>query len=227
MEFLGARSKPPSQDGWLRTMNAIELIFKNLKNYNINTLCVRRLNQDPLENCFEYIRSNCNCNPNPTLVQFIAALKTSIITNLINNNKNRNCLDDNNDILDNFKVFLHKGCEQKINDADCSTVFPAEISVEGVEELDVPQSSGEIQACAYVCGFIARNIAINCEQCKKIMLADPNTEVCHLFTSFKEYDDVKCILKYIQPSFCEMVENAARLINNYLKDNSHNIKNKI
>lgn len=224
MEFLGARSKPPSQDGWLRTMNAIERIFKNLKKYNINTLCVRRLNQDPLENCFGCIRSNCGCNPNPNSVQFIAALKTSIITNLINNNKNRNCLDDNNDILDNLKVFLHKGCNQKINDVDGSTPFPAEISVEGVEELDVPQISGEMQACAYVCGFIARNITINCEQCKKIMLADLNTEVCHLFTSFKEYDDVACSLKYIQPSFCEMVENAARLINNYLKENSHNEK---
>lgn len=88
MKFLGARSKPPSQDGWLRTMNAIERIFKCLKKYYINTLCVRRLNQDPLENCFGCIRSNCGCNPNPTSVQFIAALKTSIITNLINNKKN-------------------------------------------------------------------------------------------------------------------------------------------
>lgn len=121
-------------------------------------------------------------------------------------------------------MFLHRGCEQTINDANSSTPFPAEISIEGVVELDIPQCSGEMQACAYVCGFIAKHMAINCAQCKKIMLADPNTEVCHLFTSFKEYDDVKCSLKYMQPSFCEMVENAASLINNYLKENSYKKK---
>lgn len=56
------------------------------------------------------------------------------------------------------------------------------------------------------------------------MLADPNTEVFHLFSSFKEYEDVKSSLKYVQPSFCKLVENAATLINNYLQENAEKEK---
>ena len=223
MKFVGARSKPPSQEGWLRSINAIEKIFKNLRNiYNISSLSVRRLNQDPLENCFGCIRSNCGCNPNPTSVQFIAALKTGILSNLLNNNKNRNCLDDNNDLLNNFKIFLEPKSVTNVNPSASSLV----INVEGAENIDIFQCSGEMQACAYVCGFIFKNMAIECSICKSIMLADPNTEICHTFTAFKEYSDTRSSLNYVQYGFCEMVESAAKIINNYLKENSHkeNIK---
>lgn len=104
---MGARNISLSQEGWLRTIHAIEKLRININyKYIIQTLPVRRLNQDPLENCFGCIRSNCRSNPNPTSSQFVAMLKTSLITNLININKNRNCLDDNNDVLNNFKIFL-------------------------------------------------------------------------------------------------------------------------
>ncbi|KAL4719436.1 hypothetical protein ACJJTC_011588 [Scirpophaga incertulas] len=90
----------------------------------------------------------------------------------------------------------------------------------------IPQYSGEMQACAYVCGFIAKNIENDCLVCGQMFIADQNTEVCHIFTSFKENDEEKSTLKYIQPSFCSFVENAATNINNHLKENSHkdNIK---
>lgn len=228
MKFLGARSKPPSQEGWLRTLNAVERIFVNLKKYNIKSLSVRRLHQDPLENCFGCVRSNCGSNPNPTSVQFVAALKTGMITNLINNNKNRNCIDDDNDLLGNFKIFLEKGCELK-NNVNSSAPIPEIIDgAEEVEEqnVDISQCSGEMQACAYVAGFIVRNLKLDCEFCKRTMLADQNTELCHLFTSFKEYNDKTPSLRYVQPSFCAAIENAATLINEFLKENSHkeNIK---
>lgn len=223
MKFLGARCKPPSQDGWLRTLNAIERVYKNLEKYNLKSLSPRRLNQDPLENCFGCIRSNCGSNPNPTSVQFIAALKTGMITNLINNNKNRNCADDNNDLLGNFKVFIEKGCEEQDNAPSSAPILERVHGAEeeDVQNIEIPQCSGEMQACAYVCGFIIKHLDLNCELCKKIMLADQNTEVFHLFTSFKEYNDRTPSLKYVKPSFCSAVENAATLINNYLKENSH------
>lgn len=218
MKFLGARSKPPSQEGWLRTLNGIKRIFNNITTkYNIKTLSVRRLNQDPLENCFGCIRSNCACNPNPTAAQFTAALKTSVITNLINNNKNRNCLDDNNDLLSNFKVFLESKSCSNPSVCNATNIFNT-VSVEG---LDMPQSSGEMQACAYVCGFIVKNMPTNCSICISIMLADQNTEVCHSFTSFKEYDEYSNSLKYVQYNFCEIVESAANKINDYLKNNAY------
>lgn len=227
MKFLGARSKPPSQEGWLRTLNAIEKIFfNNLRKYGIRSLSVRRLNQDPLENCFGCIRCNCGCNPNPTSVQFIAALKTGIITNLLNNNKNRNCLDDNNDLLNNFKIFLQPKTREHVEGVTASTSSLVR-NMEDIEDIDISQNSSEMQACAYVCGFILKNMKIDCTTCKSIMLADQNTEVCHSFTSFKEYNDSRSSLNYVQYSFCEMVESAASTINNYLKENSHKVNIKL
>lgn len=97
--------------------------------------------------------------------------------------------------------------------------------VENVEcnfrNIDTPEYSGEMQACAYVCGYIAKKMAITCNQCKNIILTDPNTEVFHLFTTFKEYDDIKTSLKYIQRNFCETVETAANIINDYLNKSSY------
>lgn len=59
MKYVGSKSKPPSQDGWIQTMNAIEKLWKNLQAKNIKSLSTRRLNQDPLEDCFGCIRYNC------------------------------------------------------------------------------------------------------------------------------------------------------------------------
>lgn len=200
----------------------------------MHTLSTRKLNQDPLENCFGCVRSNCGCNPNPTVSQFVAALKTSLITNLINNNKNRNCLDDKNDILNNFKTFLTQNAidENVISEHDVEVSTPCPditfssilLEKEDFEEMEISQGSGEMQACAYVCGFIYKNMTPNCSKCKSVMLSDPNTEVCHLFTSFKEYSNLKASLNYVNTDFCQVVENAAILINNYLNENAHTAK---
>ncbi|CAH2101307.1 unnamed protein product [Euphydryas editha] len=49
---------------------------------------------------------------------------------------------------------------------------------EGVEASNtvIPQWSGELQACVYVCGFMIKKLGPICHQCKITMLADQNTE---------------------------------------------------
>ncbi|CAH2085875.1 unnamed protein product [Euphydryas editha] len=77
MKYLGSKTIPPSQQGWIHTLNAIERLWNNLQAKNIKSLSTRRLNQDPLENCFGCIRYNCGCNYNPTIEQFVAGVKTA------------------------------------------------------------------------------------------------------------------------------------------------------
>lgn len=91
----------------IKTLNAVERLSSNLeKRYKVKSLSTRRLNQDPLKNCFGCIRSNCGSNPNPNTVQFVAALKTAIIGNLLHSSRNKNCKDDNNVILNDLKSFF-------------------------------------------------------------------------------------------------------------------------
>jgi hypothetical protein len=53
-----------------------------VKEAGFKCLHTRNLNQDPLENKFGDIRSYCSCNSNPTVGQFVDALKTSIVNGL-------------------------------------------------------------------------------------------------------------------------------------------------
>lgn len=81
----------------------------------------------------------------------------------------------------------------------------------------MPQCSGEMQACVYVCGFMIKRLGPNCKQCHTAMLADQNTEVSHLFTSFKEYESMHSSLFYVSQNFTKTVEIAATIVNKYLK----------
>jgi hypothetical protein len=51
-------------------------VWRTLKNAGFNYLETRSLNQDPLENTFGVIRFHCGSNNNPTVGEFVDALKT-------------------------------------------------------------------------------------------------------------------------------------------------------
>ena len=53
--------------------------MRNVESAGFDYLEARNLNQDPLENTLGVIRLHCGSNNNPTVGQFVDALKTSII----------------------------------------------------------------------------------------------------------------------------------------------------
>ncbi|XP_023718100.1 uncharacterized protein LOC111870226 isoform X2 [Cryptotermes secundus] len=73
---------PPSQKGWLIDITAAQHVWKTLKEAGFQHLHTKNLNQDPLENTFGAIHLNCGSNNNPTVGQFVDAMKTSIINGL-------------------------------------------------------------------------------------------------------------------------------------------------
>ena len=79
----------PSQNGWITAIGAVQHVWR----INILHTCwtapagfdyleTWSLNQDPLENTFGVIHLHCGSNNNPTVGQFVDALKTSIINGL-------------------------------------------------------------------------------------------------------------------------------------------------
>lgn len=85
---------------------------------------MRSLNQDPVENLFCTIRQYGITNTNPTCHQFIAALKTSVLNNLVLP-VNGNCEDDGCQPLDNLCTYLTTAHVD--NNNECS-----------LEENDIP-----------------------------------------------------------------------------------------
>ena len=88
--------------GWLVSLNAILLIWEDLKkNHKFKFLLTRRLNTDPLENFFGSIRQqgrNCD-NPSPT--QFTRAFRKLLFSSLLNSSTG-NCAEDLDSLLSQF-----------------------------------------------------------------------------------------------------------------------------
>ena len=73
----------PSQNGWIRNIDAVQHVWRTLRSAGFDYLETGSLNQDPLGNTFGVIRLHCGSDNNPTVGQFVDALKTSIINGLV------------------------------------------------------------------------------------------------------------------------------------------------
>ncbi|KAJ8979109.1 hypothetical protein NQ317_014121 [Molorchus minor] len=101
------RSNYKFVQGWMNSIRAIMLLWRNLKAKGLKFLSLRNLNQDPLENLFGQIRQHGICNTNPTCYQFVAALKTVVINNFgAPISRGNNCEEDYCKSLGDFSTFL-------------------------------------------------------------------------------------------------------------------------
>ena len=143
-------------------------MWRRLKEAGFKCLETRNLNQDPLENTFGVIRLHRGSNNNPTVGQFVDALKTSIINGLaFRDLRITNCEDNKAEHLDNLHSFLEK--------SDASVPNPSTNHVTGTEGAAPIHVAEQVQeellncdmkllSVAYVSGFIARRVlrGINC-----------------------------------------------------------------
>ncbi|XP_044746220.1 uncharacterized protein LOC123307834 isoform X1 [Coccinella septempunctata] len=200
------KSMPPSQTGWLQSINAIQMIWKYLRNNGFISLRTRSLNQDPLENLFGQIRYGCGSNDNPTVQQFIGTLKTQLLNGLVNQSfQGRNCEDDENTLLCNLKSFLNISLEREEmevpEDASLTDQIPQfqtspeELSVNISREV----SSGNpgVFSVAYVAGAIVKTLKkhICCALCDN-MISSSSSEPQNLFIANKEWSDGRSVLMY-------------------------------
>lgn len=108
--------RPPSQNGWLVTIEGMKRLWQAVKEMDkggqkVKFLAPRNLNQDPLENTFGAIRSHCGSNSTPNVGQFVGAFKTCIINGLAfkEAKEGMNCEDDGGTILSNLQTLLTSG----------------------------------------------------------------------------------------------------------------------
>ncbi|KAL4719467.1 hypothetical protein ACJJTC_012797, partial [Scirpophaga incertulas] len=159
MKYIGSPRKPPSQEGWIWTINGVGRLWRNLvQKYKIRSLATRRLQQDPLENLFGCIRGNCGSNTNPTCGQFVAGLKTAILSNLSHLGTTGNCEIDHNKIINNLDALLSSPLDSNerctyemerspnVSSEILNELLPFEV------ETSLLENTEEIQACAYWSG---------------------------------------------------------------------------
>jgi hypothetical protein len=222
---------PPSQNGWLSNITAVQHVWRTVKEAGFTCLHIRNVNQDPLENTFGVIRSCCGCNSNPTVGQFVGALKTSIINGLAFRGLcGTNCEDDGATLLDNLQSLL-KAPDSALQNPSTS---------HGKETCDVPESfhvtqqvqkdtravihagDMEVFSVAYVSGSIARQVLrnVSCDACKACLTSEVLLQ-SNVFIYFKEYSDTEQCLTYPSEKLVETVGAAVTIMESMMAEVAH------
>jgi hypothetical protein len=198
-----------------------------LKKAGFKYIETRNFNQDPLENTFGVIRMHCGSNSNPTVGQFVEALKSSIINGLaFRALTNPNCEDDKTRLLDNLRSFLEG--------TDASPPYPSKNHGTGTDDavaIHVAEQvkQEEVLSCdmnllseVYVSGFIARRVlrGHNCDDCKTC-LTSPWMLNDNAFIFFKEYEEDKQSLTYPSKNLLETVSASLSLLEYMMENCAH------
>jgi hypothetical protein len=110
------KKPPPSQNGWIVVIGAVQHVWRTLKSAGFHYLETQSLNQDPLENTFGVIRLHCGSNNNPTVGQFADALKASIINGIAYIcMHNASFEGDDTELLHNLHSFLKESSASRPN----------------------------------------------------------------------------------------------------------------
>ena len=101
------RKPTPSQNWWIIDIGAVQHVWRTIKRAGFDYLETQSLNQDPVENTFGVIHLHCGSNNNPTVGQFVDALKTSIISGLVHTClHNANCEADDHRSLSFWIIYI-------------------------------------------------------------------------------------------------------------------------
>jgi hypothetical protein len=196
--------------------------FKYLETKNLNQ------DQDPLGTISLY----CGSNDNPTVVQFLDALKTSIINGLaFRGLQDTNCEDDGtNHLVDLHSLLMASDASplnpttshSRENPDDVSDSFHVAEKTQQKVAADVRAGDMEVFSVAYVSGFIARQLlhGVECDACKKCLTSQEMLST-NVFIYFKEYGDTEQTLTYPSEKLVETVGTSVTLLETMMAEVFH------
>ena len=218
----------PSQNGWITAIAAVQHVWRTLRSAGFHYLETRSLNQDPLENTFGVIRLHCGSNNNPTVGQFVDALKTSIINGLVYKGlRNANCEGDDTELFDNLHSLLKESISSQPNPSTSHGTETIHDGLSGSHIAEQMQQEAndvgvDLSAVAYVSGFIAKHVlrAVRCEDCKTCLTSSVMLPT-HTFIYYKEYRDNKQSLTSPSKELEETVEASVTLLEGMMAEVAH------
>lgn len=169
----GHKFTPPTVKNWVHTLKGLRYLWPKLNGVGFNSLSLRNLNQDPLENFFGNIRSHGVRNVNPNCSSFINSFKTLIINNFLSpHSPSSNCEEDDSFTLNSLKSFFrpvptHDIPQFEISNVDIPIFHKTQTTLEKKGKL------------SYIAGYLAKNILTqfgNCTCCKKELVGNPDTD---------------------------------------------------
>lgn len=170
MRFIdskGNRTVPICVRNWILTIENLRYLWATLEERGFKFLCLRSLNQDPVENFFGSIRAHGLRNTNPTPHSFGNSFKALVINNFMGTHSAAfNCEDDKSvGALDNLRKFVV---------GDCTPEEIHEVPDFTYKEVPVVAAKFSSAVRVYVSGYVARKvlqITKGCVICKADLLS--------------------------------------------------------
>lgn len=159
-----------------------------------------------------------NFNPTSICYQFIAALKTVVLNNLVTPvSKYANCEDENSKNLENFCSFLNNNSKEI--PLEESELFK-NVEARTLEWISFDELGVQDFALSHVSGYFVKKLQLPDEHCLNCQ-NDLFSTQCqhHLFTAFKEHTENDS-LTYAN-RVLTLVENLHNRLYHFLDENGH------
>lgn len=158
--------QPTCIQNWSFTLRGFEALWNILQNQGFSHVCLKNINQDPLENFFDQVLSHGNYNTRPTCSEFIGSFKTIIInTQKLARKNSFNYADDGGSMLTLLKDYL-----------DGSRHIPVPATerpkIDRLAYLEDTTRSLNAKILKYVEDFVARRLSkiVHCAACKSKLI---------------------------------------------------------
>ena len=191
LKIQGSRGATPCTTGWQLSISAVIALWNDVKSVcGVKYLCTRKLNQDPLENCFSFIRAKCGFSANPDPKQFADAYKQVLIKSCISQSELSNCESVTKLLL--LEVFgtPSKQC------ANYTAVIASDDAL-GITELAAIDVNSQPQqnALFYIGGYICKKYLAkhSCKECTSSLTCSELSDLSDSSTTFlqqKSYNSV-------------------------------------
>lgn len=171
------------------TLNGVLALWDTLhKDYGLDFLLTRRLNQDPLENFFGLIRQQGGNCDNPTPLQFTRAFRKLFVDNFLTPLLSGNCAED-------FDAYLVKSHTTKSDTpAAQDQPIPPHSTVEDTDynTNEVGQNLVSINAVTYVSGYLLKKCLTKhpCDMCRRTCTTTSIDDSSQLFCMFKSFEGI-------------------------------------
>lgn len=187
----------PSLTSWVKTIEGFKSIVNYLWSQGVNSILLRNINQDPLENFFGAIRAHGYNNIMPSSTAFENAFKTLLINNITSaHSLQGNCEKDDSICLQSLKSFIEKESPSNNNDGnEIRQINDYHLNIEMINTKTMLESRSRVHvekcaAIAYCSGWMAtkakKNVFKKCNTCKNNCISE-NIEDFHTYITKKEY----------------------------------------
>lgn len=180
---------------WQITIRSIMLLWEKLKCHDFPYLRTRKINQDCIENFFDFIRQQGGNRLNPTAIQFTRAFKKLFSMNILQHTDTQNCATDTDKMLNLFGASCSNPTANPLSSVFISSsvtcVRPSlDISNHDYYNMKLPEEN----AFRYVCGYLIKKCSQMhiCETCTSYLNENKTViDDTSLYCSFQAFVTTK------------------------------------